>query len=303
MFYKVFEFIYRCCCREGEKKIKIAVIGGDRREEVLIKSLAERGFNLSVFSDQTIDQTNIVYDNNLKNVLVDADVVIAPMSSTDKDCYLKSTFVKNKIQINPDFFNKINKKPLFLIGFATEKLKKLLESRSISYIELARLENLAVMNAIPTAEAAIKIGIEEMKRTIHGSRSIVYGLGKVGLTLAWRLRLLGSDTHAVTRNKVAIARGKDLGLKMISYESLSKYLSEMDIVYNTVPAMLIDSDSITLLDKDSVIIDLASYPGGTDFVAAEKKGIKAIHAIGLPGKVAPLTAGKILAEIIPGLIK
>jgi len=54
--------------------------------------------------------------------------------------------------------------------------------------------------------------------------------------------------------------------------------------------------------RDAVIVDLASIPGGTDFEYAQMLGIKALLAPGLPGIVAPKTAGRILAQIYPQLI-
>ncbi|MCT9846916.1 hypothetical protein N7563_22945, partial [Leclercia adecarboxylata ATCC 23216 = NBRC 102595] len=53
----------------------------------------------------------------------------------------------------------------------------------------------------------------------------------------------------------------------------------------------------------ALIIDLASKPGGTDFRYAEKRGIKAILAPGLPGIVAPKTAGQIVANVLVNLLK
>jgi dipicolinate synthase subunit A len=55
-------------------------------------------------------------------------------------------------------------------------------------------------------------------------------------------------------------------------------------------------------NPDVVVIDLATQPGGTDFEAANAYGLKAILAPGLPGKVAPVFAGRILAEVLPRLI-
>jgi len=52
----------------------------------------------------------------------------------------------------------------------------------------------------------------------------------------------------------------------------------------------------------AVIIDLASKPGGTDFRYAERRGVKALLAPGLPGIVAPKTAGRIIANTVSQLI-
>lgn len=286
----------------GGRKIKIAVIGGDRREEVLVENLAEKGYKLSVLSDRPLKGPGLFISSDIEKVIKDADIVIAPMTSTDEEGFLKNTFVEERIQLNSEFFNLMKKEALFLIGFVLPDLKKLLEDKGINYIELSRLDELAILNAVPTAEAAIKIAIEETDITIADSNVLVYGLGKTGLSLAWRLKLLGANTYGVTRNKAAIARGKDLGIKMLTYDTLAEHLPEMDILFNTVPALIIDRESIALLKEDALIIDLASAPGGTDFTAAREKGIKAILAPGLPGKTAPVTAGKILAKLIPDII-
>lgn len=51
---------------------------------------------------------------------------------------------------------------------------------------------MAVLNAIPTAEGAIQIAMEEMPVTIHGSKALVLGFGRVGKTLAKMLDGIGA---------------------------------------------------------------------------------------------------------------
>jgi len=287
---------------KGEIKIKIAIIGGDKREEIMIQCLADKGYKLSVLTENQIEHPNVTCYTAVDKVVSNQRVVIAPMSGTDQNGILKSTFIRNKVQLTKEFFRLLTKDTLFLIGIAKPAVKKILEDELIQYIEMACLDDLAIMNAIPTAEGAIKIAIEESGQTIFGSNILTYGLGKVGLSIAWRLKALGAESYAVTRNKAAMARGKDLGIKMLTYNQLEEYLSVMEIIYNTVPKKIITANSISLMQKKTLMIDLASAPGGIDFEAADQMGIKTIQALGLPGKVAPITAGKILAEIIPSII-
>ena len=67
--------------------------------------------------------------------------------------------------------------------------------------------------------------------------------------------------------------------------------------------MIFDSDKLSKLRRDTLIIDLASKPGGVDLAEAERLNIKTIHALGLPGKTAPVTAGEIIAESIIDTLK
>ena len=57
------------------------------------------------------------------------------------------------------------------------------------------------------------------------------------------------------------------------------------------------------MDKRTVMIDLASAPGGIDIHAAKEHGLKVIWALSLPGKHSPYTAGKIIAQTIIQILK
>ncbi len=267
-----------------------------------MESLADKGYKVRAFSPER-DFKNVETSNSIKQVVKGADVIIAPMTGTDTEGDLKKTFGDLRLRLDEDFFNLLNNNVLFLIGIANSKLKEIMEMRDIRYIELARQNDLAILNAIPTAEGAIKIAIKETPFTIHGSKTLILGLGKIGLPLAWRLKVLGSEVYAATRDRTAIARGKDLGFKMVNYENIYQILSEVSLIFNTVPALIVSQEYIKYISRDTVILDLASAPGGIDFPAAEEKGIKAKSCPGLPGKTAPVTAGRILAEVIPDIIR
>ena len=75
------------------------------------------------------------------------------------------------------------------------------------------------------------------------------------------------------------------------------------MVFNTIPAPVLTGEVLRRMSPDTLIIDLAAAPGGTEFAAANEYGIKALLAPGLPGKVAPVTAGRVLAEVVPRLIE
>ncbi len=77
---------------------------------------------------------------------------------------------------------------------------------------------------------------------------------------------------------------------------------DTDICINTIPHPIVTASVISKMPAHTLILDLASKPGGTDFRYAEKRGIKALLALGLPGIVAPKTAGQILANVLAQLL-
>ena len=75
-------------------------------------------------------------------------------------------------------------------------------------------------------------------------------------------------------------------------------LAKHDTVINTIPAPVLPRKNAGKSCPGALVIDLASLPGGTDFDAAEALGIRAEHALALPGKCAPDTAGALIAQTV-----
>ena len=67
--------------------------------------------------------------------------------------------------------------------------------------------------------------------------------------------------------------------------------------------MILDFKLLSKVRESSLIIDLASRPGGVDFETARNLGRKVIWALSLPGKVAPDTAGDIMKETIVNILE
>jgi dipicolinate synthase subunit A len=104
------------------------------------------------------------------------------------------------------------------------------------------------------------------------------------------------------RKSEHIARIKEMGLTPFHLSELESVVENVDICINTVPHKIITAVIISRMPTRTLIIDLASKPGGTDFRYAEKRGVKAILAPGLPGIVAPKTAGQIIANVLGQLL-
>ena len=66
--------------------------------------------------------------------------------------------------------------------------------------------------------------------------------------------------------------------------------------------MILPAEILKNIQKNALVIDLASKPGGVDFSAAKALGIKVIWALSLPGKVAPVTSGKIIKDTIMNIM-
>jgi dipicolinate synthase subunit A len=116
------------------------------------------------------------------------------------------------------------------------------------------------------------------------------------------LKGLGADVYVSARRKESLAWIKLNGYTPIEHKNLINS-GEFDIIFNTVPAQILDSHIMARIATGALIIDLASLPGGVDFESAKRMGIPTIHALSLPGKVAPKTSGEIIKNTIFNILE
>jgi len=94
----------------------------------------------------------------------------------------------------------MNKSQLFIAGRITDKIAQLADVYNVYSVDLLEREEMAVLNAIPTAEGAIQIAMEEMPITLHGSNALILGFGRIGKILAKMLHGIGSNVYVEARN-------------------------------------------------------------------------------------------------------
>ena len=162
---------------------------------------------------------------------------------------------------------------------------------------------LAVYNAIPTAEGCIGILLQQRTRTLWGAEVLVLGFGPVGQALAVRLSALGAGVTVCARRPEQRALAESLGLRAAPLTALAGLAPAFDTVVNTIPAPVLGAAQLRCLPRGALILDLASRPGGTDFAAARELGLRAEHALSLPARCAPETAGALVAHTVEVILQ
>ena len=278
----------------------IAVIGGDARYLELIRQLqALPDSTIVLVGFDKLEQGFTGKQSDFNEIKpADLDVVILPITGTDKNGNIETVFSDQPIQLTESWFKQLKKSTLLFTGMSNNFLNEKAQLSGVELITLLDRDDVAIYNSIPTAEGAILMAIEHTDYTIHSSKVIVTGFGRVGNTVANKFAALGAEVSVAANNTRDLARVTEMGLTAIPSDKLSTYVEKCDLLINTIPALVINQEVIEKLPAHTVIIDLASQPGGTDFEFAKQRGIKAILAKSLPGVVAPKTAGKILANVI-----
>lgn len=284
--------------------IHILFIGGDARQLEVIRKCIELDATVDLCGYENLDSGFLGSGKIelLPENLAKYDAIVLPVSGADEKGYVESIFSSKPIQILESHFTYLKKKLSIYTGISSEYLRNLCNKFQIPLIPLMERNDIAIYNSIPTVEGTLMMAIQNTDFTIHRSKCMVLGLGRVGMSLARALHALGAYVTVVVRKSEDMARVYEMGLTPLDIVELKASVADMDILFNTIPHKVITADVIANLKTTALIIDLASKPGGCDFRFAEKRGIKAILAPGLPGIVAPKTAGQIIANTLARLL-
>ncbi len=289
----------------SQKPKKLLFVGGDLRQIRAINKIADMGNAVFVLGfdaehgEKMSANTQLLYDFSEIEDAYDAVILPLPYSADGK--YVNTPLWRQKISVAEVLAN-ISSKNKILAGRCDTKIKAMAENHRIMLVDYLCREELAMLNAVPTAEGAIQIAMNETPFTVHSSKCLIAGGGRIAKVLAKMLDGIGAEVTFAARKKGDLAYAYAMGYKTASIYSLNDKIGSFDVVFNTVPNLIFDYDLLSKMKKSVIIIDLASRPGGVDFDEARRRDIKVIWALSLPGKVAPDTAGDIICSTIINII-
>lgn len=281
----------------------IAVVGGDLRIVKLIEMLNNDGYKVYTYalenSEELLNLEGVEMCPTLEEAISYSKVVVGPVPLSSDRKKLSTPFGRNSVSLE-DFVTALKGKYLIAGNIG---IKEQLDNKKIQFTDLLKREEFSVLNTIATAEGTIQIAMEETQRTVHGSNVLVMGFGRIGKVLSKMLDGIGAKVYCEARKNEDISWIKAYGYNPIHLNDLNKNLEKFDIIINTIPFQILDSERLELIKKDAVIIDLASNPGGVDRKVAREKEIKVIWALSLPAKVAPLTSAEFIKETLYHVLK
>ena len=280
-----------------------AILGGDKRQGYLASLLAAEGYTVFAagFEKDPLMTEGAVHAGALTAAAM-ADVVIFPVVPTEDGATLKAEFSDEVIPLDEQLCKSLRRKKVFT-GFA-ERIAGISHRYSeLDICDYSKREDFLIKNAQITAEAALMLAIEQMPGALYESRCLITGYGRIGKALAPLLRATGAGVSVAARRAEDFARITSAGLCGVRYSRLPAEAHRYDLVVNTADALVIGEAFIRNMNPNGIIIDLASRPGGTDFDAARRSGITAIHALGLPGKYAPRTAARIIMDTVTEMME
>lgn len=262
--------------------ITFTVLGGDLRSVYLCRRLLADGHRVRSFGLELSDIPQSCRCGDLSEALADSGCVILPIPAAD-GILLRAPYSCAPILLE-DVARSI---PDGIPVFGGGKCR-------IPMTDLTADPVMAVKNAALTAQGAILLILQHTHRSLTEQKLLILGAGRIGTLLAMRLNALGAAVTVTSRVPVRRAQCTAMGLNAVHTNSLPA----ADIIVNTIPHRILDSTALSRFPQGSLLLELASFPGGFDPEEAEKLGLRVVMGRGLPGKLTPAGAADVILETV-----
>jgi len=279
-----------------------AIIGGDIRLAYLTVDLIKRGYRVIIYGvvSEGMD-INCRTAASLQEALELANMIIGPIPLTRDGKSISGNHNKKDLTID-SLKQSLQEYHYFFAGCIPATLLDYGEFHHLRIFDFMKDTVLTIDNTIATAEGAIAEAIIHQPVNIHDNQCLILGYGRCAKTLANKLNGLAADVTIAARKKEALAEAGTYGYKILETGRLSEEIKNYSLIFNTIPSLVIDEKILLNVDKDALIIDIASAPGGVDFTKAKEYGIDARLCLGLPGKYAPKSSAEALIKYVISII-
>lgn len=281
--------------------MEVLVLGGDTRYLEIIESLSFK------YKVTLVGYKNTYINDSVKNIGIDDvsigdfDVIIFPINGVMEKNMINCRFNSTPIKLPDNFLVGSKDSVLIFSGIPTSNLSNILEVAGRNCIYMMKDINVIRENAYPTVEGVIADVIYNTEITLRGSNVLVFGYGNIGSLLVKYLLMLGANvTVAIVKkdDKVLLDQNNISNFYSYDQSDLIREIGKCDIIVNTVPKTVICDSLIRYINRDAYVLDVASHPYGINQEVLAEYFIKSKLYLGIPGRIAPKTSGKILTKKI-----
>ncbi len=278
--------------------LSLTVLGGDMRQNYLANFLCEKGHSVTCYLTPAFPLLNpdIKQAASLSEALSASSFIIGPVPFSRDQQTVSGNTADNLLLT--DLYSLLNKKHFLIGGNLSSSIHDVCDDKQISCYDFMQSESLIYMNAELTAEGMIGEILHKTPFMLQHCPVLVIGYGRCGTILTHKLNLLGSKVSVCELSESRRSLAASFGFWSFPPSQLQNTLPLYSVIVNTVPETVLFKDELSCLSSSCMLFDLASPPGGIDPKAAREHRIPVFQCLGLPGKIAPLSAGKAIGITI-----
>jgi len=175
-----------------------AVVGGDLRQVEVARALTDLFKEVRIYGHpSSVVPAAVVFGAHLDE-LVHARAVILPINGMNESGVVSGYKPDQTINFG-SFMPSLARGTTIITGSITAQWLQKANHLQLKVFQYADNDEIAILNSIPTAEGALQIAMEQLPITIHGSKVLIIGFGRVGETVARVFNALGAKQKSMNR--------------------------------------------------------------------------------------------------------
>ena len=281
--------------------MNVLFLGGDKRYLEIINYFIDRKFNVDLvgfINNYPNTNNKKINDINISKY----DIIFFPINGVMENNVVKGDEI---IVVDENLLKDTKDDVIIFSGIKTKCLEKILKKYYKEAIYLMEEKDVVLDNAVITVEGILADIINNTEISICGANIMVIGYGNIGKKLVDALRCLRANVLVSVKKEDDYICLKHKGIYAVYSDDLYAMrlgLNVSNIIINTVPTLILDKKYIDSVQNNAYVLDIASYPYGVDKDYLDQKQIRNKIYSGIPGKVAPISAGRILTKKIDKIL-
>jgi dipicolinate synthase subunit A len=271
----------------------VAVVGGDEREQEIARLAAMANATVRAYGFPWPEDgiAGVARTASAAMAVEGADYVLLPIPGIATSGEIYAPQAPEPIVPDQSLLGRMRPGAAIVLGRADAGLRAAAAATGVVLIEYEGDAALMLRRGPAIVEGVLAVAIRATPITIHASEAGVIGFGNIGGLLARGLVAMGASVHVFARNPVQRAGAYAAHCEAHELGELSAVAPRLDMLFSTAPARVVDRGVLSVMTPGSLVVDLASPPGGVDLAAAEALGLRAVWARGM-GSSAPRTVGR-----------
>ena len=276
----------------------IGIMGGDTRQCFMAGIMVEKGYEVYAYGLKAEQlHPEVKQAASLKELLERAHIIVGPVPFVRNGEQICSQTVPEDLTLE-NFKGYVQERSCLFAGRLPKDLMAYLKENGIAAYDFMENQGLAIFNTIATAEGAIAEAIIRHPGNIHHSPCLILGYGKCAKTLADKLKGLSGEVTVAARKESDLHVAQTLGYRAMRFSDLEEQIGRYTYIFNTVPEVVLPESILARMDAGAIVIDIASMPGGADYVAVKRHSYPVYHCLSLPGKYAPKASANSLVDLL-----
>lgn len=268
----------------------LLVVGGDVRMEQMGHLLKQAGYRVNFIRDGM--------DGEWKEKLQQADMCLLPYPYAIRDGMIPGW--EHGGVAAEELLRHASPKSIVMAGNGlnndlAEDARDTSKNKIVKYSDDPEFVH---RNAEISAEAAVHECMLRTSRMLDELNVLVLGYGLFARAIVWRLKALGARVWVAARREKSRLQAISDGAQAVDFDSIAQLAPQMQVVMNTVPAIVLAKKELAFFSDSALLMELASPPYGIDLSAAVELEKNVVVLPGLPSRYAPISAARALKDSV-----